>query len=239
MLFASDVDNTLIRSYKYAKPGDICVEIKNGAQQSFMTPDAIPLLKEISEKCTFVPVTTRSLEQYLRINFGVTPKYAIVANGAMLLIDGKPDEQWIREIRETLRAELPNIAENELIYDIRQINECFISAKSNEPEQAVAYLQTQINADEYTVCSIRSKVYVFPIGINKGTAIDMLKTRIKPQKTICAGDSELDIPMLTKADIAIIPSTLNYHAQNALILNSESFPRDTLLTVRELLYSCA
>ena len=49
------------------------------------------------------------------------------------------------------------------------------------------------------------KVYFFPPSINKGHAIERLKTRFKPTYTIAAGDTIIDVPMLLQSDLAIIP----------------------------------
>ncbi|MDR2137476.1 MAG: hypothetical protein LBO68_04225, partial [Synergistaceae bacterium] len=68
MIFASDLDNTLIHSYKRALPSDICVERKDGRALSFMTPRGRRMLQKARERCCFVPVTTRSLEQYRRLS---------------------------------------------------------------------------------------------------------------------------------------------------------------------------
>ena len=48
--------------------------------------------------------------------------------------------------------------------------------------------------------------YFLPPGIHKGAALLRLKKRLGADFTICAGDSEPDIPMLKAADLAIVPS---------------------------------
>ena len=47
ILFACDIDNTLIHSYKYRRSGDICVEWIDGKEQAYMTKTAFQLLNEI------------------------------------------------------------------------------------------------------------------------------------------------------------------------------------------------
>ena len=45
-----------------------------------------------------VPTTTRTLEQYQRIDLGIGPfPYALVCNGGVLLINGVPDEAWYQD----------------------------------------------------------------------------------------------------------------------------------------------
>jgi hydroxymethylpyrimidine pyrophosphatase-like HAD family hydrolase len=231
MLFASDLDNTLIYSYKAAKAGDICVETKDGKELSFMPQEAFLLLKEVAKNCVFVPVTTRTLEQYKRIDLGVKPKYAVVAHGAMLLIDGVPDEKWTAETRQMLNVPLPKIDGHALLYDIRYVDDFFIFAKSEQPNQAAEILTKTLDTDKFTVSSVYNKVYVFPNTLNKGVAVERLKKRLNAETVVCAGDSELDIPMLEAADIAIFPQSLEFIHKNPLALHEKGFAVEMLKAV--------
>jgi hydroxymethylpyrimidine pyrophosphatase-like HAD family hydrolase len=211
ILFASDLDNTLIYSYKAAKAGDICVEVKDGKDLSFMPPEAYALLKEVAGNVLFVPVTTRSLEQYRRINLGVQPKYAVVAHGAVLLVDGQIDEAWAAESKALISAPLPVITESGWIYDIRYVDNYFLFAKSPQPGEAVNRLMTMIDPERFDACFVHNKVYIFPKGFTKGLAIKRLRERLQPDAVISAGDSHLDVSMLMAADIAIAPASLEFH----------------------------
>jgi hydroxymethylpyrimidine pyrophosphatase-like HAD family hydrolase len=223
ILFASDLDNTLIYSYKAAKAGDICVEVKDGKNLSFMPPEAYALLKEVHNKFLFVPVTTRSLEQYRRINLGVKPSYAVVAHGALLLVDGQVDEAWAAESKAMINGPLPVINENGWIYDIRYVDDYFLFAKSPSPAEAVERLSAMIDTDRFDICFVHNKVYVFPKGFTKGQAITRLKKRLTPDAVISAGDSLLDVPMLTAADIAIAPASLEFHGTNKIVISDSDF----------------
>ena len=96
ILFASDLDNTLLFSHKHAQAGDVCVEYLDGKAQGFFTPKVIRGLAQINRTMRFVPVTSRSIAQFLRIQFppGCVPKYALVANGGLLLRNGAVDPAW-------------------------------------------------------------------------------------------------------------------------------------------------
>lgn len=63
-LFASDLDNTLLFSYKHAQPGDLCVEYLEGAAQGYLTGETPELLARIMEKALFVPVTITWIHNY-------------------------------------------------------------------------------------------------------------------------------------------------------------------------------
>ena len=196
MLFASDLDNTLIHSFKKTKKGDVCVEYKDGKEVSFMPYEGHQLLKKIVTKCEFVPVTTRSLEQYRRIDLGIVPKYAIVDNGAILLIDGKVDKEWLAETEKLIEIKLPSIVENDLFTQIRHVDDFFIFLKSDNPTEALIYLESFICKQNFMICAIRNKVYVIPKKLNKGLAIDRLCKRLGKTFVISSGDSKLDISIL-------------------------------------------
>jgi hydroxymethylpyrimidine pyrophosphatase-like HAD family hydrolase len=234
MLFACDLDNTLIHSYKVAKPYDVCVETKDGKELSFISSEAYALLKDVSEICTLVPVTTRSLEQYRRIDLGISSKYAIVAHGALLLVDGEVDEQWSQELHRVLNITLPAIEPTEHLIDIRSVENTFIFAKSDDPQAAVRYLKTFVDSQVLDVCAVHNKVYILPKKLNKGEAVTRLKGRIGNNFLICAGDSELDLSMLKISDMALAPYTLRGKLNNLRTFDAEDFAADILSCVLKL-----
>lgn len=221
ILFASDLDNTLIHSYKKANENDICVEtmqtdigIKN---LSYMTPEAYGLFKNIysSKSIAFVPVTTRSLSQYQRIHLfnEAVPKYALTSNGGILLIDGKQDEEWYRQSKQLIKPALSELEKGtELLehdktrsFDVRFVDGMFIFTKSDNAEETCCILREKLNMELVSVHTNGSKVYIIPSLLNKMTAVKRLAEKYKFSKVICAGDSEFDIPMLKEADISFIP----------------------------------
>lgn len=189
------------------------MEIKDGKELSFMPPEAFMLLKEVAGKSEFVPVTTRSLEQYRRIDLGIMPRYAIVAHGALLLKHGAEDGDWRAETLNNLNIQLPAIEQNEYLYDVRYVDNFFIFAKSDAPERAAERLGRFVDKTDFEVRAVHNKVYILPRNLNKGAALQRLKKRIGADYVICAGDSDLDLPMLALADMAISPENveLNNH----------------------------
>lgn len=75
IVFHTDLDNTLIYSYKRDIGRDKrCVEIYQGREISFVTQETNRLLHKLSEwkeQVLIVPTTTRTTEQYARIDLGV------------------------------------------------------------------------------------------------------------------------------------------------------------------------
>lgn len=225
ILFHVDLDNTLIYSYKH----DIgeqkrCAEIYQGREISFITDRTQELLNEISRKILIVPTTTRTLEQYRRIDLGVGEiPYALVCNGGVLLRNGAEDEEWYRESLEMTaistgelkRAELMLEKDENRCFEVRNIKGLFLFTKSNQPEKSVETLSQKLDTSLVDVFHNGIKVYVVPKDLSKGKAVIRLKEKLKADKVIAAGDSEFDIPMLKCADIAIAPASLKITAADS------------------------
>ena len=85
-LVACDLDQTLIfsrRSFRLppgaAEPELVLVERLNGEPAAFMTATAFAGIAELARQAVLVPVTTRTLDQYRRVDVGVTPPFAVAA----------------------------------------------------------------------------------------------------------------------------------------------------------------
>ena len=108
-LFLTDIDNTLIYSYKHAKDGDVCVENIHDKPQGYMPVYAYENLARVGEAFEVVPITTRSAEQYNRISFPLKIKHAVVANGGLLLCEGKVDEAWKKSVAEGIASSFKKV----------------------------------------------------------------------------------------------------------------------------------
>ncbi|MBP1565412.1 MAG: HAD hydrolase family protein [Oscillospiraceae bacterium] len=217
ILFASDLDNTLIHSYKRADEGDICVEVKDGKKLSYMTPYAYDKLRSINknQKYVFMPVTTRSLEQYNRIDFfdGKPAQLALAANGGILLENGVINKEWLRESVALIKDSVDDFykgieylkKDEDVYFEIRIVDELFLFTKSHKPLETKEKLRQYISSEKSTVYNIGDKVYIFPDILSKGTAIQRIREKFDFEKIICAGDSEFDVPMLNIADFAYCP----------------------------------
>lgn len=78
MIYASDLDRTLIFSHRFLDEHKynkkiVLVEDKDGKEISYMSELAYNKLQEINNNkdITFIPTTTRSLEEYNRIRLGL------------------------------------------------------------------------------------------------------------------------------------------------------------------------
>lgn len=231
-LFACDLDNTLIHSYKHKADGDICIEIYNGREQSFISSRAVELLKEITKKILFVPVTTRSIEQYNRIEWleGTKPKFAVVSNGANLLENGEINSKWrqdfykfIQPYENELQRQLEKFLQDKNFTVCRIVDESFLFLKCSDDAEIISVAE-KIQADTDLIVEYSGrKIYLFPPKLNKGEAILKLKENFEPEKTFAAGDSNIDVPMLNFADVAFANSKLKLSHKNIFEFHSSDF----------------
>lgn len=216
VLFASDLDKTLIHSYKIAESGDICVESNGQKPLSYMSAASYAKLQTIRRACTFAAITTRSISQYRRLRLfrEHPPRYAIVANGAHLIVGGQVDPHWFEETKQLIRPALQEmergmnllLSDRDRCFEARLVDDAFLFTKSNDVKKSMNALNTRLNLQKVRVLNHGEKLYVIPSALHKGAALKRL-TRILPASyVVCAGDSEFDLPMLAEADLAFVPS---------------------------------
>ena len=219
IIFNTDLDNTIIYSYKHdIGENKICAEIYRNREISFITDKTAELLKAVNDTVILVPTTTRTLEQYNRINLGLgVPKYALVCNGGVLLKDGIEDEEWynnsfkaVSDCQEelTLAEEILKRDVNRT-FEIRNIRRLFIFTKSDKPLESIDILKGILDTSRVDVFNNGVKVYVVPKALSKGIAVNRLREKLNADKVVSAGDSEFDISMLSAADYAIAPKELS------------------------------
>lgn len=218
IVFASDLDNTLLYSRRHKREGDVCVEHIKGEAHGFMTPLAIERLREVSQKVQLIPVTTRSVEQYRRIEWpeGTAPEYAVTTNGAVLLKNGEADAAW-REAHDALIAPVrEEIARCHALY---LGNPAFIRCRIVDDAYLFVYCADGVNAQaQAEKCQVQTslrvepsgrKIYFFPPKLTKGAALrDLCRRRFSPRKVYAAGDTAIDAPLLAAADLAFAAKTL-------------------------------
>lgn len=218
ILFCCDLDNTLIYSWKHEIGcKKRCVEIYQEREISFMTDTTYRLLNKVKDMVSIVPTTTRTVEQYQRIDLGIgTLDYALMCNGGVLFLHGKEDISWYEETKELVAESRKELAFGEELllkdknrcFEVRNIRELFLFTKSSNPKASAACLKERIDGEKAQVFCNGNKVYIVPIQLNKGSALLRLKKRLQAELVIAAGDSGFDIPMLNQADFAVAPAEL-------------------------------
>ena len=210
----SDLDGTLIFSATRKQVGDIVIERKDGREISCITARQAELFPKLG---SVIPVTTRSVEQYRRIEFarfGFKPRYALCANGGILLVDGKPDAEWEDNSRRVFReceaelSRLGKLLENDprcSNFEVRLVDGLFLFTKSTEPSETLKHLGKGNLCESFFT---GEKVYVVPKKLNKGAAVKRLVERLGLSRFAAAGDSLMDLPMLNVADIAVFTENI-------------------------------
>lgn len=220
-LFVSDLDNTLIYSYKHdIGPNAVCAEVYEGRQVSFMTARSRAMLDEVNRRMHFVPVTTRSVQQYRRIVFadGWSPALALAANGGVLLVDGQPDPAWYAASQAQIAPAEPALRHAEAVLardpartlDVRRVDGLFVFTKSADVPATLARLRAVLDLTHVDLFENGVKVYVVPRVLDKGRGVRRLRARFPTAQVFAAGDSLFDLPLLEAADMAFYPAGLPY-----------------------------
>lgn len=229
VLVASDLDRTLIYSSAALAPDApgapdasgapvpprlLCVEMYEGRPLSYMTETAARLLAELAETAVFVPATTRTPEQYLRVDLpGPAPRYAVCANGGHLLVDGVPDADWHRQVTGRLADECAPLAEVRE-HLLRTADPAWVR-KHRVAEDLFAYLVVErellpvnwvkeltawAERRGWTVSLQGRKLYAVPGPLTKSAAVREVARRTGAGLVLGAGDSLLDADLLLAVD---------------------------------------
>lgn len=215
ILFATDLDNTLLFSHRHRRPGDVCAELLEGAEQGFMTSAVWKeLLPAVSDAVTLLPVTTRSAVQYRRIRWpdGTEPAWAVTTNGGILLDCGVPDPDWLEaSLRQAApyQPELARLYQELPRYDWclrrKMVDGLYLFAVCPEGTCMNACKACFHGRTSLTVEPSGRKLYFFPPELHKGAAVLRARRRLACPLLVCAGDAALDVPMLRLADLALVP----------------------------------
>ena len=210
-----DMDNTIIYSYKHdIGEKKLNVELYNGREISFISERTYSLLKEVNDKMLIVPTSTRTEEQYRRINLhiGAIP-YALVCNGGVLLVNGERDKEWYYESLKMIAESRPQLdkaigileVDPRRKFEVRFIDELFVFTKFEKPDEVIKDLNKTLKTELVDVFHNGEKVYVVPKKLNKGMAVKRLRKKMNPGYILAAGDSEFDVSMVEESDFGCVP----------------------------------
>lgn len=220
IIYASDLDRTLIFSGRFleenpSKCEKLVAEAKGERVISYVSKRVRSELKEVSnmDGIYFMPVTTRSLEEYQRVSLGFIPRFAITSNGALILRDGEVDKEWSDFVKShinmaemlQLRYDIMDIM-NSVDYDVKIIDGSYLFFKTcNEALYDAEEMELAERYKGYVFTRQRNKCYAIPKHFSKAIALRWLWHKLGKPYIIASGDSQLDLPMLALANEAIIP----------------------------------
>ncbi len=232
MIFASDLDQTLIYSInflrkKYEDPEKLLkdklsiIEYYEGEPLSYIHKDTVSGLKDLDNNGCFVPVTTRTEEQYKRVDFsrfGVNPQYAVTTNGAKVLRDGAIDEEWESRVRQKLAkitfgaGDISELIKNnispEAIKKIRTAEDIFsycVLFREVLNINQVDAIREQLKPEGWEVSLQGTKLYFMPGAISKWDAVAYVCSKLGDDQVVSAGDSLLDLPLLQHSGVGLVP----------------------------------
>ena len=223
MIFASDLDNTLIHSYKHRRDNDICIELLKGEEQGFMSRRVYDCLSALPDNIELVPLTTRSVEQFERIKLPAGCfRRAITTNGALLFADGVRDEDWrseqlrfADELMPLMKSLYFELEGDPKLNVVRIVDDMYLYISCSDSSYMGEFMDRYSSVSELDVMASGRKIYFLPPSINKGSALQRLAEREEHHIfTVTAGDSTIDLPMLEYADHAIIPGGLEKLLKN-------------------------
>jgi hypothetical protein len=220
VLCATDLDQTLI--YSRAALGDVGsrrlvpVERYRGADASWMTANAANDWTRLTAAADVVPVTTRTPAQWERVVLpGPPPRWAVAANGGVLLADGHPDEQWTRRVRTRLDRVAPlaevwrraaQLCRPEWTSALRNADNLFCYAvvtREMLPPGLVAEAGEWAATRGWRVSLQGRKLYWVPAPLTKSATVAEIAKRADSAPVLAAGDSLLDADLLDAADAGI------------------------------------
>ncbi len=224
IMFASDLDRTLIYSKRAVQEfsGDISdlkqVEIKGDKALSFMTSRAYELLCEIATRTLFVPITTRSNEQFNRLSLlrEIPHLYAVTANGAHLFYKGKLVNEWEKTINRRLEIDVASVSElkyllssHDLVLEGREriVDDLFFYYILSCPQDSLKLekIHSLVADIGWRISQQGRRLYFVPNPVCKGEAIRYIKEREGIKTIVGAGDSRLDQDFLKLCDIRFVP----------------------------------
>ncbi|RSI21567.1 hypothetical protein J1C86_06815 [Streptococcus sanguinis] len=223
MLFATDLDRTIIYSNKFVENYQTvsCVEHLDGREISYMSHRALELLAKVKNRSDIhlLPITTRSLAQFSRIIPLQDCPYAVVANGGIILHNGQPLKVWqehIERTRQIQALDYPKILDiltkyqKYLTRTPSLVDNLFFFTKVTEDQDIVQEfilpsLEKDLKNLEWTFTLQGLKLYIIPKEISKENALSFLQDYLKEEFLITSGDGKLDAGFLSLGDIKMIP----------------------------------
>lgn len=220
MIFASDLDRTLIYSKRFLKKQDFTNTVvvdQTDLPISYMSKKAVELLEKIRKEIIFVPVTTRSSKEFERLSFSQHLEYAVINNGATILVNGKVDPEWKAHVEalrsqlstsfESIKKQVLTLFSNERIAEFRIGDGYYWTCiLAHEPDvDRLRDWRTHFNEQGWICEGTGKKIYLIPDFMTKASAFFFLKENYLTGKILAAGDSFLDYDLLIHSDKSYVP----------------------------------
>ncbi len=217
-IFFSDLDGTLI--YSRARTPDWVdvhvVEHSKGRESSAVRTAAWPTLDTMLRDGTLIPVTTRTREEFARLELPPA-QAAIVSNGAHILRAGTEDPAWADHVSrgrdaatyDGLGADIERLLDPTWARPLLRREALFYVAVTELGAVTPAGFDEAVTAlahdAGYVVSRQHRKLYLTPAWLTKEAAAAHLAQQLDADFTLAAGDATLDAGLLAWADEAMHP----------------------------------
>ncbi|MEH7083011.1 hypothetical protein V7139_09790 [Neobacillus drentensis] len=227
MIFASDLDRTLVYSKRaiedlgkddsfVLKP----VEKKDDDWVAYMTTSSYSALKKLAMNSLFIPVTTRTTEQFDRFHIfkdDIPIKYAITSNGANIIYQGMLLKDWSTNIINRMTEEsvtqevlLTKLKKEGFVFDghMKQAENLFFYFILNSlpPASDLQVIHEVAVLNGWRISLQGRKLYFIPRAISKGDALEYISKREGMKVIAGAGDSILDWDFLKNCHYRFVPA---------------------------------
>lgn len=202
------------------------IDVDGDRTYAYMTDSAVDRWVDLATAGAVVPVTTRSVPQYLRLRLpGPPPRHAVVCNGARLLVDGVSDPTWERTVRRAVAGSAAPFDEvwrqavgwgaERGFAAVRAVEDFFVYLTVSVREDWLTGFardaDTWLRGRGWRASLQGRKLYLLPAALDKAPAVAEVATRLGAARVVAGGDSLLDERMLRDADAAIRPAHGELH----------------------------
>ncbi|MBU5336864.1 HAD hydrolase family protein [Intestinibacter bartlettii] len=213
MVVFSDLDRSIIYSKRFLGENskELEIEVYKGENISYISQKTVNLIKEINKNSCFIPTTTRTTEQFKRIEFskyGLNFKYAITSNGGNILIDGDIDKDYKifiekkLELSSSIDDTIKLLEKYKSVYGIKKIRKAeefffyIVVDKEEFDLRSIEGFIREIKGLNWDTYKNGTKVYFVPSALKKSTAIKYICDKLNYKQTFAIGDSIMDKDML-------------------------------------------
>ncbi|HGM3507615.1 TPA: HAD family hydrolase [Clostridioides difficile] len=221
MIVFSDLDRSIIYSDKFLDTDKeyTNIEIYREKEISYISLDTINLIKQIQYYGMFIPTTTRTVEQFKRIEFnkyGIYFPWSITSNGGIILKDNEILKSWSEKI-DKLKSDYEPI--ESMIDNFRDYLN--IDGITNFKVAEDTFFYIVVDFSKFNLDSIKEyinilesknwrfyvsgrKIYFIPKEISKENAIKYLTEELGIESFYAIGDSIMDQGMLNISNKAYV-----------------------------------
>ena len=213
MVVFSDLDRSIIYTKRFLGEDKSVLEIEiyKNENISYISKKTVELIKQIKEKIEFIPTTTRTIEQFKRIEFSkydIDFKYTITTNGGNILVDGEIDREYKSFINQKLKNSLHIDETMKLLEEyknikgikkIRKADDLFFYIVVDNNIFDLKYIESFISKIKdlnWETYINGTKLYFLPKELKKSTAIKYICDKFGYKDTFGIGDSIMDKDML-------------------------------------------